>query len=159
MLRRVVAAMRDAAGAAGVRIVTGDTKVVPRGAAHRLYVTTAGVGVIPAGRTLAAASVRRPDIVEAEAVDVETGEIIEPTPAPAVPSGPKPLTRTTGNAILAEFKRLGVEAAEVDAWLPALGVPVGLRQLSQPDAEELLATVRLIDRERLAELAREAQGQ
>ena len=65
----------------------------------------------------------------------------------------------TGNAILAEFKRLGVEAAEVDAWMPALGVPVGLRQLSQPDAEELLATVRLIDRDRLAELAREAQGQ
>lgn len=106
-----------------------------------------------------AASMSSPDIVEAEAVDVETGEIIEPTPAPAVPSGPKPLTRTTGNAILAEFKRLGVEAAEVDAWMPALGVPVGLRQLSQPDAEELLATVRLIDRERLAELAREAQGQ
>ena len=61
VLRRVVAAMRDAAGAAGVRIVTGDTKVVPRGAAHRLFITTAGVGVIPAGRTLGAATVRPGD--------------------------------------------------------------------------------------------------
>jgi len=108
---------------------------------------------------VAAASVRRPDIVEAEAVDVETGEIIEPTPAPAVSAGPKPLTRTTGNAILAEFKRLGVERPEVDAWLPALGVPVGLTQLSQPDGEELLGVLKNLDRDRLAELAREAQGQ
>ena len=99
------------------------------------------------------------DIMDADVVDVETGEIIEPTPAPAVSSGPKPLTRTTGNAILAEFKRLGVERPEVDAWLPALGVPVVLTQLLQPDAEELLGVLKNLDRDRLAELAREAQGQ
>lgn len=110
-------------------------------------------------KLVAAASVRRPDIVDAEVVDVTTGEIIEPTPAPAVSSGPKPLTRTTGNAILAEFKRLGVERPEVDAWLPALGVPVVLTQLLQPDAEELLGVLKNLDRDRLAELAREAQGQ
>lgn len=107
---------------------------------------------------VAAASLRHPDIVEAEAVDVETGEVIEPTQAPA-PQNPKPLTRTTGNAIIAEFKRLGVERPEVDAWLPALGVPVALRQLSQPDGEELLGVLKNLDRDRLAELAREAQGQ
>lgn len=61
VLRRVVDAMRAAAQTAGVRIVTGDTKVVPRGAAHRLYVTTAGVGIVPAGRTLGPAEVRRGD--------------------------------------------------------------------------------------------------
>lgn len=60
-LRRVVADMRRAAAEAGVRIVTGDTKVVPRGAADRLYITTAGVGLIPAGRALGAAQVRRGD--------------------------------------------------------------------------------------------------
>jgi hydrogenase expression/formation protein HypE len=53
-LQMLVADMAAAAAAAGVRIVTGDTKVVPRGAADGLFVTTAGVGVIPAGRTFAA---------------------------------------------------------------------------------------------------------
>lgn len=61
VLRRVVASMRAAAERAGVRIVTGDTKVVPRGAADRLYITTAGVGVVPAGRVLGAATVQRGD--------------------------------------------------------------------------------------------------
>lgn len=52
VLRRVVAAMSAAAERAGVLIVAGDTKVVPRGACDRLYITTAGVGEIPAGRDL-----------------------------------------------------------------------------------------------------------
>jgi hydrogenase expression/formation protein HypE len=60
-LRAEVAAMRAAAEAAGVRIVTGDTKVVPRGAADQLYITTAGVGVVPTGRRLGASQVQRGD--------------------------------------------------------------------------------------------------
>jgi hydrogenase expression/formation protein HypE len=48
VLRRVAASMRRAADAAGVRIVTGDTKVVGRGAADKLFINTAGVGVVPA---------------------------------------------------------------------------------------------------------------
>ena len=47
---------------AGVRIVTGDTKVVGRGAADRVFVTTSGIGVIPAGRNLSAASIRPGDV-------------------------------------------------------------------------------------------------
>jgi len=43
--------------------VTGDTKVVPKGAADGLYITTAGVGVIPRERSLSAASVRPGDKV------------------------------------------------------------------------------------------------
>nr|WP_277873018.1 hydrogenase expression/formation protein HypE [Raineyella fluvialis] len=62
-LRRVVAAMHRAAAEAGVRIVTGDTKVVPRGAADRLFITTAGVGLVPSGRSLGAARVERGDRV------------------------------------------------------------------------------------------------
>ncbi len=49
LLRRVVASMRDTALEAGVEIVTGDTKVVHRGAADKLFINTAGIGVIPAG--------------------------------------------------------------------------------------------------------------
>jgi hydrogenase expression/formation protein HypE len=51
-LRSIVADMAAAAAAAGVSIVTGDTKVVNRGAADGLYVTTTGVGVVPEGRRL-----------------------------------------------------------------------------------------------------------
>jgi hydrogenase expression/formation protein HypE len=48
-LRRITASAARAALAAGVRIVTGDTKVVGRGAADRLFVNTAGVGLVPDG--------------------------------------------------------------------------------------------------------------
>jgi hydrogenase expression/formation protein HypE len=61
-LRRVAASMRRAADAAGVAIVTGDTKVVGRGAADRLFVTTSGIGAIPEGRDLGAAHVRPGDV-------------------------------------------------------------------------------------------------
>jgi hydrogenase expression/formation protein HypE len=47
-LRRVVASMAEAAAAAGVAIVAGDTKVVQRGKADGIFITTAGVGLIEA---------------------------------------------------------------------------------------------------------------
>jgi hydrogenase expression/formation protein HypE len=62
-LRGVVADMAEAAAAAGVSIVTGDTKVVDKGAADGLYVTTAGVGWVPTGRRLAADLVQPGDSV------------------------------------------------------------------------------------------------
>jgi hydrogenase expression/formation protein HypE len=62
-LRAVAADMADAARQAGVRIVTGDTKVVNRGAADGCYITTSGVGVVPKGRHLAASSVTPGDKV------------------------------------------------------------------------------------------------
>lgn len=46
-VRRVVAAMAATARDAGMAIVTGDTKVVPRGAADRMFITTTGIGTIP----------------------------------------------------------------------------------------------------------------
>ncbi|SHG78088.1 hydrogenase expression/formation protein HypE [Marivita hallyeonensis] len=62
LLRRIVASMATEADKAGVRIVTGDTKVVGRGSADKVFVTTSGVGVIPAGRNLAADQVRPGDV-------------------------------------------------------------------------------------------------
>jgi hydrogenase expression/formation protein HypE len=61
-LRRIAASMQAAADAAGVRIVTGDTKVVGKGSGDGVFVTTSGVGVIPPGRNLIAASVQPGDI-------------------------------------------------------------------------------------------------
>ena len=46
---RVLCSMEEAAKRAGVRIVTGDTKVVNRGSADRIFINTSGVGVIPEG--------------------------------------------------------------------------------------------------------------
>jgi len=62
-LRDVVADMAAAAAEAGVAIVTGDTKVVNRGAADGVYITTAGVGIIPAGRHLGPELVQPGDVV------------------------------------------------------------------------------------------------
>ena len=62
LLRRIVASMAAEAEKAGVRIVTGDTKVVGRGMADKVFVTTSGVGVIPPGRDLAAEHVRAGDV-------------------------------------------------------------------------------------------------
>ena len=57
-LRAIAADMRTAADAAGVAIVTGDTKVVPKGAADKVFITTSGIGLVPDGRALGAARVR-----------------------------------------------------------------------------------------------------
>jgi hydrogenase expression/formation protein HypE len=48
-LKRVVDSMAKAARAAGVAIVSGDTKVVERGKADRVFINTAGVGVVRPG--------------------------------------------------------------------------------------------------------------
>jgi len=47
--RRVIASMRRAADAVGVSLVTGDTKVVDRGKADRLFVNVSGLGIMPDG--------------------------------------------------------------------------------------------------------------
>jgi hydrogenase expression/formation protein HypE len=59
---RIAASMQAAAEAAGVRIVTGDTKVVGKGSGDGVFVTTSGVGVIPPGRSLIASSVQPGDV-------------------------------------------------------------------------------------------------
>jgi hydrogenase expression/formation protein HypE len=62
-LRRVAASMAAAAGAAGVVIAAGDTKVVERGKADGLYVNTAGVGLLRPGAPPAPDRVRPGDRV------------------------------------------------------------------------------------------------
>jgi hydrogenase expression/formation protein HypE len=54
LLRRVSGSMAEAAARAGVAIVTGDTKVVQKGACDKLFITTTGIGAIPAGLDLGA---------------------------------------------------------------------------------------------------------
>ncbi len=51
-LRRICETMAETAKEAGVRIVTGDTKVVNRGHGDGIFINTSGIGYIPAGRKL-----------------------------------------------------------------------------------------------------------
>lgn len=62
-LARVVASMRQAADAAAVAIVTGDTKVVDRGKGDGIFINTAGVGLVEHSRTVTPAAVRPGDTI------------------------------------------------------------------------------------------------
>lgn len=62
-LRRITASVATAAHAAGVPVVTGDTKVVERGSADGIYLTTTGIGVRPSGVDPSAAKCLPGDVV------------------------------------------------------------------------------------------------
>jgi hydrogenase expression/formation protein HypE len=60
-LRRIVASMSEACAEAGVQLVTGDTKVVDRGKGDQVFITTSGIGIVPAGRNLSIRNARLGD--------------------------------------------------------------------------------------------------
>jgi len=62
-LKTIVASMGQAACKAGVEVVTGDTKVVPRGAADKIFINTSGVGLIPQGINVACDNAQPGDVV------------------------------------------------------------------------------------------------
>jgi hydrogenase expression/formation protein HypE len=62
-LRRIVLSMRAAAEEVGVRIVTGDTKVVDRGKGDGIFINTAGVGMVREGLDISPARVRPGDVL------------------------------------------------------------------------------------------------
>ena len=63
VLEQVVNSMAATAHAQGMTIVTGDTKVVPRGAADKLFINTAGIGAIPQDIHWAAQSIQAGDVL------------------------------------------------------------------------------------------------
>ncbi|KTB47584.1 hydrogenase expression/formation protein HypE [Dehalogenimonas alkenigignens] len=62
-LARVVNSIKAASSEAGVCIVTGDTKVVNRGKADRLFINTSGVGIVPDGINISGCNAKPGDIV------------------------------------------------------------------------------------------------
>jgi hydrogenase expression/formation protein HypE len=62
-LRRITASMQTAAAAAGVQVVTGDTKVVDRGRGDGIYLNTAGIGVITHDLAIGPGSIEPGDVV------------------------------------------------------------------------------------------------
>jgi hydrogenase expression/formation protein HypE len=63
LLRRISASMAEAARISGVQIVTGDTKVVQKGACDKLFITTTGIGAIRQGLDLGAHKARPGDAI------------------------------------------------------------------------------------------------
>ena len=53
-LARIVTSMRDACQAAGVTLVTGDTKVVNKGSGDQIFINTSGIGLVPDGVNISA---------------------------------------------------------------------------------------------------------
>ena len=62
-LRRVVESLHRAAAAAGVEVVTGDTKVVEKGSGDEVFINTSGIGIVPEGLQLSADRARPGDCV------------------------------------------------------------------------------------------------
>src|SRR6266704_3148584 len=62
-LRRVVNSLRQAAVDAGVKVVTGDTKVVEKGKGDGLFINTTGIGLVPEGVDLSADRAHPDDVV------------------------------------------------------------------------------------------------
>jgi hydrogenase expression/formation protein HypE len=62
-LERILKSMAKAAEEAGVRIVTGDTKVVPKGAADKIFINTSGIGLVPAKVHVAGQNARPGDAI------------------------------------------------------------------------------------------------
>jgi hydrogenase expression/formation protein HypE len=62
-LKTIVETMGAAARKAGVEVVTGDTKVVPRGAADKIFINTSGVGLIPEGISVGSEQARPGDVI------------------------------------------------------------------------------------------------
>lgn len=63
VLARILDSVREAAGEAGVKVFTGDTKVVERGAADGLFVNTSGVGAVAEGVSVSLSGARPADEV------------------------------------------------------------------------------------------------
>jgi hydrogenase expression/formation protein HypE len=62
-LERIIQSMARAAAMAGVAIVTGDTKVVPRGAADKIFINTAGVGKVVYPSPVNVSSIKPGDVL------------------------------------------------------------------------------------------------
>lgn len=63
VLQRVVQSMKEAAAEAGVFIAAGDTKVVQKGSADKLFINTSGVGRVPERLNISGANARPGDVV------------------------------------------------------------------------------------------------
>jgi len=132
-LQRIAQSMGDAARAAGVPIVTGDTKVVEKGKGDGVFISTTGVGVVAAGVHISGDQARAGDVVLVSGTLGEHGV--------AVLSKRESLDFET--AILSDTAALHTLVAEVLAALP----PGSVRVLRDPTRGGLATTLNEIARQ------------
>lgn len=156
-LRRVAHSMAAAAEVAGVQIVTGDTKVVERGAADGLFITTAGVGLIPAGRDLGSHRIRPGDQLLCSGTvgdhgvailslrhGLDFGLSIESDTA-ALGGLAQAMLKAGGDGIrtMRDPTRGGV-AASLNEWAQAAGLQILLKEAAMPVRDEVRAVCELL---------------
>lgn len=148
-LWRIVLSMKRAAVAAGVEIVTGDTKVVDRGKGDRIYINTTGVGVMEPGVSVSAENARPGDVVIVsgpiaahgiaimsvrEGIEFETRVQSDTAPLNALVADMFGCTRNIH--VLRDPTRGGVATA-LNEIAAAASCGMELRQSSLPVAEEV----------------------
>jgi hydrogenase expression/formation protein HypE len=155
-LERVAGSMRAAAAAAGVQLVTGDTKVVERGKADGLFVNTSGIGRVVARHRIAPREVRPGDAVllsgdlgrHGVAVMIARGDLglrsaIESDCAPL--AGPVLALLEAGCAVscLRDLTRGGLASALVEI-AEAAGVDIAIDEPAIPVRDEVRAVCELL---------------
>jgi hydrogenase expression/formation protein HypE len=155
-LSRMAASIGRAAREAGVQVVTGDTKVVERGKGDGLFINTAGIGVVPAGRDLRPARVGEGDVVivsgplgahGAAVLSVREGlefdADIESDTAPLAALAELLLARAPGTRCLRDPTRGGL-GATVHEIAAAAGVEIELEERALPVTDPVRAVCELL---------------
>lgn len=62
-LSRIVDSVAEATRKAGVQVIAGDTKVVPKGHADKIFINTSGIGIVPGGVNVSADNARPRDVL------------------------------------------------------------------------------------------------
>jgi hydrogenase expression/formation protein HypE len=155
-LARVAESMAQAAEAAGVEIVTGDTKVVERGKGDGLFINTTGIGRVPRGVNLSATNIRPGDCVlvsgyigdhgiailsERESIGFETAVASDSAPLHLLVRDM--LQAGTGIRVMRDPTRGGV-ASTVNELAEKAGLGIELREAAIPVREEVHAACELL---------------
>jgi hydrogenase expression/formation protein HypE len=148
--------MRDAAAAAGVQVITGDTKVVQRGKADGCYINTAGVGLISGDAQLGVAGARPGDAILVSGpigdhgvtvmlargeLDIEADVTSDTAPLAGLAAGL--LARTTGVRAMRDATRGGV-ATILNEIATAAGVGVLVSEDDIPVRPEVRGACELL---------------
>lgn len=145
-LEKIVTSMACACRQAGVKVVTGDTKVVPQGQLDKLFITTTGVGWVPEHIDLGCHRIRPGDLllvngslgdhgmtILAARYALDLGEVLRSDCAPLNNSIALLLQHCQGIKLLRDLTRGGLAtvvketavAAGVDIYLDEAALPVG----------------------------------
>jgi hydrogenase expression/formation protein HypE len=124
-LERVLDSVKRCSEAAGVRVVAGDTKVVPRGKADKLFVNTSGIGIVPEGVHLGPGRIKAGDAVLISGTIADHGVAV--------------LSKRAGVAFATEARSDTAPLHRVTSALRSLGA--GLRFMRDPTRGGLAATL------------------